>query len=111
LNHGALIDGTNALILAARRDNIVMVRLLIDAGCDINAMDAGGGPCNGGQEPFGFALHEALFHGHVEISKILLDNGADSTLHDWSGKTPLMRAEESKNADIVELLKSYSRGR
>jgi ankyrin repeat protein len=52
---------------AAAKDSIDVVKLLLDAGADINA--------KGGY--YGNALQAAVFKGSVDLVRLLLDAGAD----------------------------------
>lgn len=63
----------------------------------------------GGGEGIPFALHGAIAHEHLEMARWLLDHGAKDHLdvENYEGKTPLVKAEESENADMVALLREY----
>ncbi|KPM10319.1 ankyrin repeat domain containing protein 34 [Sarcoptes scabiei] len=54
------------------------------------------------------ALMLAASHGRVEISKILMDYGADINLQDNDGSTALMCAAEHGHAEVISLLLSQS---
>jgi hypothetical protein len=41
--------------------------------------------------------------GSVEMVRLLLENGADTSLKDYSGRDPRALALEIKRADIAEL--------
>ena len=72
--------GNTALCFAAQGpwpNGIDVVRLLIDAGADINRQ------CEHGRT----ALHMAAAWGHADLVQLLLDRGADSTLVDEEGMT------------------------
>lgn len=62
------------------------------------------------QEAFGLGtpLHEAAGHGHIEIVRILVKNGADPRIKDSRGETVVQRAKWSKHFQIVEYLQSLS---
>ncbi|RYP20773.1 hypothetical protein DL765_002606 [Monosporascus sp. GIB2] len=49
------------------------------------------------------ALHAAGFHGHWEITKTLLDNGADVTVTDTHGDFPLHLAIQQGHSHVAEL--------
>lgn len=40
----------------------------------------------------------------MEVVELLLENGAQPDLEDGSGQTPLSRALDKENADVVHLL-------
>jgi len=64
------------------------VRVLLDAGADINAVN----------EADFTALHGAAFRGLNEIVQILVENGADINARDFRGRTPFRLAEGSKQS-------------
>ena len=68
--------------------------MLLDAGADPNALNANK------QSP----LHIAALVQHTGIVKALLANGARIDLRDTDGDTPLICAQNKKNADIVAML-------
>ena len=54
------------------------------------------------------ALVESIRFNHLNITKLLLDNGADPFIKEvWGGDTPMSVAEEKKNEKAIELLKEY----
>jgi len=50
-------------------------------------------------------LHFAAVSGHVEITRCLLNYGADPTRRNDEWRTPLQTAEESGNVEVAALLK------
>jgi len=52
------------------------------------------------------ALHLAAFQGDSDLVEYLLRKGADSTLTNNSGNTPLMLAEHKGNSEVYGLLKN-----
>ncbi len=114
-----------ALTSAAKRGDARMVKILIDAGADLNA---GGRPplvwaaeegsveavkclldhgAAAHQESLNGALFSAAVRGPLEVVKLLLDRGADpNSAAGFAGYTPLMGAaySESAGAETVGLL-------
>ncbi|KAG9126919.1 hypothetical protein FRC07_001383 [Ceratobasidium sp. 392] len=103
----AVLDGVLPLHAAASGGNTRVVRMLIDAGADLNAgrlsrkLGAGKGAsgstiCAGGAHigtGGSTALHFAAANGHVDVLALLLRCGADYDKPDKHGVTPLMLAE------------------
>lgn len=97
-------DGTTPLMVAAglgrytndknlRRGELKpsaerAVRLLLDAGGDVNAKN----------EADFTALHGAALRGLNEVIQILVDHGADLNARDFRGRTPYRLAEGSKQS-------------
>jgi DNA-binding protein Fis len=73
-----------ALHGAVWRENIEIVRLLIDCGADVNARN------EDGQTPLHLALHYEFF----DIARLLLDHGADRDIRDDEDRTPFDIAME-----------------
>ena len=48
-------------------------------------------------------LHDAVWHGHVEGTEVLIDAGARKDLRGFDGKTPLQLAKEYKYQKIIDL--------
>jgi ankyrin repeat protein len=55
------------------------------------------------------ALHMAAYHGHTEIVRLLLNNGADATLFDptYNG-TPAGWAKHGGHTEIADLIMQYA---
>ena len=49
-------------------------------------------------------LHDAIWHGHTEAAKVLIDAGARTDLKNYEGDTPLELAKRYKYMDIVRYL-------
>lgn len=125
-------DFHTALLVAARNGHYEIAKVLLEAGADqtipgnymaaiplhkaayfgradmlqllsqydgfetvIDAM----GP-NNGYTP----LHDAIWHGHTEAAKVLIDAGADTSIVAFDGLTPKALAEQFGYQDIVELI-------
>ena len=74
---------------------IEIVKLLIEAGSNINK-----------QDNFGYtALIYASIYGHIDIVKLLIEAGVDINIQDKYGNTALMIASINGYTEIVKLLK------
>ncbi len=91
------VAGMNSLMSAVAANDISGVRFFSKAGPSlINQKNIGGAT----------ALHIAAREKNLEITQMLIDNGADVNIADNEGWTPLMRASLVGDGDIVELLLS-----
>jgi hypothetical protein len=72
-----------------------VIRLLSIRNINVNVKDD-----ENGSTP----LHRAAANGHIEISRLLLQNGADVNVKDDGGNTPLHWAAEEDNIDVLHLL-------
>lgn len=121
--------GNSLLIVSSADGNPEMVKLLLDNGADIKAVDSGmkatalhaaaylgypevmqvlvdngveidaQGPYNGYT-----ALHDAIWQSNVEGVEVLVKGGADLSLKGNNGKTPLDLAKQQGNKKIIALL-------
>jgi ankyrin repeat protein len=73
-----------------------MVKFLLDHGAEIDARD---------RESNATALSYAASLGRVEVVELLLARGADPTLKNVRGQTPLDVADENNQKDAGELLR------
>ena len=81
---------------AAGENNLESVRRMLALGLDVNAMTS--------RTP----LHEAALHGHIEMAKLLIENGADTTVRDPNFHAPPIGwADYNGKLDMVEFLKTY----
>jgi ankyrin repeat protein len=120
-------DGKTLLILAAKKNDVVLVRRLIAAGANVNAITDNGGTAlmfaairgdidtqkvliDAGADVNavgGFdwtALTVASVKGHVAAVRQLLASGADPNLPDIYDWTPLMRAVYEEREKVVQAL-------
>ncbi|HEY6898047.1 MAG TPA: ankyrin repeat domain-containing protein [Rhodocyclaceae bacterium] len=83
--------GDSALMFAAYRGDLPMVKQLLTAGADIN-------------QPGWNALHYAAYQGRDEVAKLLLAQGADPNRRAQNGQTALMLAAANGHAEVVKAL-------
>jgi len=81
------------LLKAAREGDVEKVKDLLARGADPNAIKLGTTP-----------LHIAAGHGHFDIVKILVENGANVNAKDLMGFTPLHSAIMGNHLAIVKFL-------
>lgn len=101
-------EGMSALHWAARRNHIEMMRVMLDAGADINIAEDS--EKMSGTTP----LHIACIYGNIEMVKLLMEYGADDSIMNVSGNTAAhyavkeiesyIKVDYEKRAKIVELL-------
>jgi SMI1/KNR4 family protein SUKH-1/ankyrin repeat protein len=118
-------SGESPLWSAVVVENLPAVELLIKAGADVNAVSTkhGNSPLHSsdaqittvllknGANPnlinnYGCSpLHSAAYFGRDEALKLLLEYGADKSLRDKEGKTPLDHAVENDQPNVIALLR------
>ena len=87
--------------VAARKGHTDIVRLLAEAGADINKL----GYSDPGEFQEGTALIWACESGHLETARALLELGAEMDIYQNEGRaTALIRAAEQAHVDILRLL-------
>ena len=92
----------SAMISAADKGHVDVVRLLLEASVDRQLQDQASQKelrCYGDT-----ALINACHKGHLEVVRLLLDTGVDTDVRDCDDRTALMHAAENGRADIVRLL-------
>ena len=87
----------NKLIEASYAGFKDIVKIILDAGCDVNAKDS-----------FGWnALRCATARGHIDIVSMLLKKGANVNDKTVGGWTSLDMAYAYNHLDIITILKEY----
>ena len=86
--------GNTALITAVKDECVEIVRMLILANCNVNAI-------NWGERS---ALHEAADKGHIEICELLLCGGAYIDMQTSDGDSALIMAARSGYTGVIRLL-------
>lgn len=106
LNHGANPDfqnpndGCSAMYWAVMCANPGLINALLDHGANPNIQTW---ESNGALTP----LHAAVDCERLEEAKVLVERGADLSIRDSEGLTPLERARKSNSLTMVELLASH----
>jgi uncharacterized protein len=83
----------SALILAARQNDPETVRILLNAGADINLTMADGTS----------ALVVAIINAHFGLAQLLLDKGADPNVADGKGMAALYGAVDMRNVMTTDV--------
>lgn len=82
------------LIKASTSGSVDVVKILLNAGADVNLENMQGNT----------ALHSAARFGHADIVSVLIESGADNSSENSLGWTPLMRASRYGQAECVQIL-------
>ena len=97
---GNVPAGGTALMLAAARNHLQMVKFLISNGANVNLADEGGGT----------ALIYAVWTGYKDLVALLLEKGADIYAKTRDGRTPLSVAKQYGHTEIEKMLKAAAKG-
>ncbi|CDK30270.1 ankyrin repeat domain-containing protein [Candidatus Babela massiliensis] len=89
-------EGYTALMKAIFRDNKKVVKLLIDAKCNLNVQSKDGRT----------ALMWAIYENSEDIVSFILDKNVDVNVQDEDGRTALTYAIRSNNEGIIRLILS-----
>ncbi|MDR2304044.1 MAG: ankyrin repeat domain-containing protein [Treponema sp.] len=84
--------GRTALHAAMFQSNLEVIRILIRNGWDINAEST-----KNGNTP----LHDAVMVGNVNAAKLLLEKGADKSIKNKAGLTPMQVAANDSKRELV----------
>lgn len=100
---GAATGYKGLLVLAVKAGNVPFVEFILGRGASVDERI---------EESFfvprgeGSVLHLAAGLGHVDVVRILVDRGADTSVRDGKGRTALERAVEMGKIDVVKLLEA-----
>jgi ankyrin repeat protein len=96
--------GRNALMASVDSNQMGYIKLLVSHGIDINSQDNDGNTAL--HYPLAKALSNKMFLPYCqEIVKVLLDEGADATIRNKEGKSPIDLAVETGESELISLLK------
>jgi hypothetical protein len=93
-------SGETALIHAINLNQKEGAIALLKVGADVNACD---------DILKNTPLHYAILQGNVFFVRFLLENGADVSLHNRDGKSPVDFVDQSHNEEIKRLVKSHNK--
>jgi len=102
IEHGADIQikenlGFDALnrAISSPYDNTELVTYLINKGSDINTRT---------NRPGDTPLHNAAYHGKVDLVKLLLEKGVDVNVQNNYTEAPMHKAADQNNVDVLKVL-------
>lgn len=110
IRHGAQIDRSGALIVAAGHGNLKAVRCLISHGANINLIRKGDTDLYTKIYEEESALHKAVKGEHEDVVVFLVESGAQLNLINFEGKDALMMAVEANNAEIFQIIYDARKG-
>lgn len=87
-------EAETKLHIAARLNNVKLLRAALREGLDIDALGIGGWT----------ALHQAASCGYLEITIALLENGANPNIQDDQKCTPIHLASRNGHLEVVRSL-------
>jgi uncharacterized protein len=128
-------NGDAPLVMAAYEGHTEIVRLLLEAGADVTAVDPGmkatalhaaayagrtdaarlliehgveidrQGPKNGYT-----ALHDAIWQNNIQTARVLIEAGSNLALESHAGETPLQFARTKGRQEIAEMIERKLEG-
>lgn len=107
LEHGARLEGSQALQYAAKRGRIGNAERLLELGLDINEVFTftAYGPKR--EEVLGCPLHFAVEGGQLDFVRFLLERDVKTGSLDGEGRTALQNAVQDGKEEIVRVFKEY----
>jgi len=91
--------GVTPLMLVGFNGHLKIAQILLEHKANVNTQAAG--------ENNTFALKSAAENGHAKIVQLLLDEGADITMANAQGVTPLIMAAQENHVAVVKILLEY----
>ena len=104
IRHGAHIDQSGALIVAAKHGNLEAVRCLFYYGANVNLIRKADTDLYTKIDEEESALHKAVKGGHEDVVVFLVESGAELGLMNFQGQDALMMAVEANNAEIFQII-------
>ena len=110
---GSIANGQllHCAVLRTQPDCLEIIQMLLDKGCDIDAIRYQNHKPSYDHFNFmvglGTPLHEVARVGRLDVAKFLLDRGANPRVRDTWGGLPIDTAHEHGHLDIVDLLRPY----
>jgi ankyrin repeat protein len=89
---------SNVMIEGAKAGQVGIVRMLLDHGIDANVTYYGDGAS---------ALQLSSSRGHLQVVRVLLENGAEARLSGQSATNPLVQASRNGHLDVMKLLLQF----
>jgi len=93
-------DGAGGLLLATGSRKLDAVKFMLELGSDVNEKRTAGFGIN--------PIHTAVRFGALDIIQYLVDHGADLTVRDRFGRTPLEEAEFEAPKRTIELMRKLT---
>lgn len=106
INHGVRISGQGALAAATGNGHTEVVQYLIEKGADIDEVGVRDFGDRRRMDREGAPLHKAASRGDMAMAKYLVEKGANTDSRDRLGRTPLERAKEKRQEEVIEYLES-----
>lgn len=89
---------------ASSRARAGIVRLLLEAGAEVNPKKARSGVTQGAYYGYQTPLAQASEAGRASLVRLLLEHGADPNGEDYFGSTPLLEAVNAGNLEAARVL-------